>query len=127
MNNMKYQRDVLLEVIKKNREEHVKVFDEAQDGYRKAVIAALEQNLSDAKAGRRIQTVVDLIPPVNQTKEYDRAIRQLEMTIDTNIELTERDFSQYVMDEWNWSRQFFLSNSAYSATAADSLSARSYD
>ena len=73
--------------------------------------------LEDAKKGLRYTTMKQLMQPVDQTREYDRVIRALEMSVDTKIELTEDEFSQYEMDDWSWKRQFLASNSLYTSTA----------
>jgi len=92
------------------------VFLKALDGYQATVIKTLEAMLDDAKKGIRYTTTKQLVQPVDQTREYDRVIRALEMSVDTNIELTEDEFSQYVMDDWSWKHQFLMSNSTYTST-----------
>ena len=64
---------------------------------------------------------MDLGPPIDQTKEYDRAVRMLELAVDENIELTEVQFANYVMDEWQWSQHFMAMNAMYSMRAASKV------
>ena len=40
------------------------------------------------------------------TKEYDQVIDMLDMSVDSEIELTHSEFRQYVRDEWGWSEMF---------------------
>lgn len=108
----------LLETVRDNRAKHRQIFLEAQEGYRKAAIRELEVMLADAREGRVIRRSVRLLEPVDQTKDYDRVIRMLEMSEDDHIKLEEADFAQYVLDDWHWKRQFLHANSSYSATAA---------
>jgi hypothetical protein len=54
---------------------------------------------------------------MNQTKDYDRVLKMLDMTTDEVVVLSEDDFAQYVMDEWQWKEQFSQINSTYSARA----------
>ena len=125
MEKMKFQKDKLLEVLRTNRTNrtnHRKIFLEACEGYLKKAIELLEQKLASARKGERISMHFSLQQPVDQTKEYDRAIRMLEMSSDTTVELEEHDFQQYVMDDWAWKQQFLASNSAYSGTAMMALS-----
>jgi hypothetical protein len=49
------------------------------------------------------------------------------MCTESHVELSEQEFGQYVMDDWAWKRQFLLSNSAYSATAANYVGANDFD
>lgn len=108
----------LMEKLKKNREEHREIFLEALDGFRKKAIQMLEERLTLAKAGKYFDLYLHIVQPVDQTKDYDRAIKMLEMSIDASVELSERDFQQYVLDDWSWKDQFLTSNSLYSGKAA---------
>lgn len=123
MTKVKMRRSTLLEQVRQNRKRHRKVFEEAQVGYRAAVIKELDVMLSEARSGRRIRRVVSLAEPVDQTREYDRVIRMLEMTEEEQFELTELEFSQYVMDDWSWKSAFLTSNMRYSDTAAAEVAA----
>lgn len=117
MENVRINKAVLLETLKANRDKHQKVFEEALEGYRAAAIAELDHALADAKAGKKIARGLTLIEPSNQTKDYDRVIRMLEMSVDDVIELDEHSFNQYVCDEWSWKRQFSASNIRYVSEA----------
>lgn len=121
MNAIKVKKSELLDVLKKNREQHRKIFLEAQEGYKHAAIKELDSMLDDARAGKRIRRSMTLVEPQDQTSDYDRAIRMLEMSQDEVIELEEHDFMQYVLDDWGWKHQFLHSNSVYSATALAAL------
>ncbi len=111
----------LLDVIKANREKHRAIFLEAQTGYRLAAIIELDKMLVEARSGKRIRRAVKLIEPIDQTSEYDRVIRMLEMSEDSTILLEEHDFRQYVLDDWAWKGQFNASNRLYSKSLDDQL------
>ena len=63
----------------------------------------------------KIKAYFKLDAPINQIKEYDRAIKMLEMSVDNDITLSEQEFAEYVLDDWHWKNQFTLTNSAYLA------------
>ena len=113
MEVIKVAKAELLSILKKNRDSHKAVFEEAQKGYRKEAIEALDKALQDARSGRNIRTVIRLDAPVNQTSDYDRAIKMVEMSIDENIEIGETDFANYVLDDWHWKTQNFNATNAY--------------
>jgi len=113
MNAIRVRRDELLTKVKENRANHRAIFEEALDGYRGQAIAELEAMLAEAKKGKRIRRAVSLIEPVDQTKEYDRIVKILEMSAEDVVELTEEDFAQYVMDDWRWKGQFSQSTMNY--------------
>jgi hypothetical protein len=114
METVKIKRGELLAILKTNRETHRAIFLEALEGYRKMAIEELGVMLSDAKAGRKIRRAVSLIEPMDQTKDYDRAIRMMELEVREEVELTPAEFAQYVMDDWRWKDQFIHSNITYS-------------
>lgn len=118
MKDIKVKKAHLLEKLKANRDEHRKIFLEALDGYRKKCIELLDAELAKAKNGKQFHMYFSLTQPVDQTKDYDRAIKMLEMSVEDEVSLSELDFSNYVLDDWQWKRNFLSSNRAYSTTAA---------
>lgn len=121
MENIRVKKSELLDILRKNRAEHRQIFEEAVEGYRHEVIKQLSQRLDDARNGKKIDISIRLNQPQDQTKDYDRVIGMLEMTVDDIIELDELSYQQYVMDDWNWSHNFLHTNSAYSVTATSKL------
>jgi hypothetical protein len=113
MGTVTVNRVNLLETVKANRQEHRKEFESACVGYRKEAIKHLEEMLDEAKQGKRIRRAIGLVEPMDQTKDYDRIIKMLEMSVDEDIELTQSEFAQYVMDDWAWKGQFISSVSTY--------------
>lgn len=113
----KIKREEILGVLRANREKHKAIFEEAQQGYRAACIKALDERLADAKAGKPIVLHFGLIEPINQTKDYDRAIRMIEMSTDPEITLDEGEFENFVLDRWHWKKQWAHSNLGYTSGA----------
>ena len=84
--------------------------------YIDAVLKITQDNLKIAKTG--IPEKFDDIKhipskPVSYADSYTRAIRMLELSVDDVIELEQDVFNQLVLDEWNWKRNFILSNATY--------------
>lgn len=125
MKAMKVDKAELLNILQKNRDKHRAIFEEALEGYKKEVIALLEKKLATVKRGKIVSHIIRLETPRDQTKDYDRVIGMLNMSTETEVELTEQDYSQYVLDDWTWKNQFLHSNSFYSKTAADIIEAAS--
>ena len=121
MQSIKVSKATLLAVLVKNRAAHRAIFEEAMDGYRKEVIKQLDAQLNRAKAGKRVNLAFALYEPQDQTKDYDRAIGMLEMSLEDDILLAENDFKCYVLDDWSWKQKFLASNSTYSKMAGDQL------
>ena len=125
MNAIRVNKRTLLETLKRNRAEHRKIFLEAVEGYKKEATKQLEDHLARIKSGKYYQVYVVVAQPMDQTKDYDRTIGMLEMSLDTEIELSEQDYKSYVLDDWTWKTQFLSSNRSYSATASATMDAMS--
>jgi hypothetical protein len=116
--NVTVKKDTLLATLQENRERHKKIVAEAREGYLKKAEAALRSRLDKIKSGKIDALVFGLSVPVDQTKVYDTAIRLLEVDINDEMELTPSQVRNLVMDEWDWTEHFAMTNSAYSDTAA---------
>lgn len=114
MKNLKFNKAELLETIKKNRETHRAIFEEAYEGFYKALVKQLDRMKEAALAKKKVNMYIGLTEPVDQTEAYDKVIRMLELSTDEEINLDEREFGQYVLDEWNWKGQFIAANAVYS-------------
>jgi hypothetical protein len=115
MKEVRIKKQTLLDILKKNRQEHRDIFLAAQKEYRKQAIKVLDEQLSLAREGKPfvLATVTALIAPEDHTKDYDRAVEMLELSEDEVITLSTADFSNLVQDQWSWSRQWAFSNSHY--------------
>lgn len=116
--NTKVNKDELLAILTKNRDAHAKIVAEAREGYVSQARAALGVRLDELNAGKIVELSFSLRPPIDSTEVYDTAILMLQMTQDTIIQLEAAEFRNLVQDEWDWSRDFYLSNRNYSAMAA---------
>jgi hypothetical protein len=125
MRTVKVKKNELLETVKKNRNQHKEIFEEALEGYRQKLLKYLEERIEDVRSGKKIEQYIALVEPVNQTKDYDKVIKMLEMSVDDIIDLDSVSFSNFVMDEWNWSDTFLNTNACYSTKAGSALQMKS--
>jgi hypothetical protein len=119
---VKVKKDELLSTLKENLVKHQQIFEEALTNYKAKAVEKLEQYLEQARRGERVSEIFHLPAPVNQTHEYKRTIRMVEMSVEEVILLTTQEFDAYVMDRWHWKRNFLAANSAYSVGATQALS-----
>lgn len=117
MQTVNVKKDKLMKILLDNRKKHRSAFEKACDDYRVALVGILDDKLRDAKSGKRVEHTISLYMPADQTKDYDRAINMLEMSVDKIINLQEHEFAQLVQDEWTWKHQFSASNSLLASTA----------
>lgn len=103
----------LLEKIKENRAKHAATVLLANQKYREATINKLTSMLQDASSGKAIRNSTCLKPPEDYTNNYDVVIEMLEMTISSEIQISESQFRQYVRDEWDWKHQWEVTTASY--------------
>lgn len=123
---VKVAREKLLEKVTSNRTSHEQVVKEAREGYIYAAQQKLNEKMEELRKGTASSLVFAIRPPEDHLDEYDTVIEMLKWTEEAQIELTAIEFRQYVMDEWDWSRMFFLSNALYSPTASGCAEERGY-
>jgi hypothetical protein len=104
--------DLLLEV-KKNHEAHRGIYETALVRYRELAVETLTAMLEDAKAGKPVKHHVQLPIPEDHSDDYLRAIKMLEMSTEEEIEISQRDFAQYVMDDWGWKAEWHSNTRSY--------------
>jgi hypothetical protein len=117
LDTVRVNKAQLIEAVRANREGHRHAFLLAQHGWHKIVVAELEQRMADARAGRKINGYFQYPEPQDHTKDYDRVLRMLELSLDNELELTQQDFAKYVMDDWEWKALWTQSTAAYVAAA----------
>ena len=115
MQDVRIKKNELREIVMKNRKEHRAIFLAAQQKYRELAIKVLDDQLKKAREGANIniRESLSLVYPQDHTKDYDRALQMLDLEVGEVITLSQDDFANLVQDEWNWTRSWAISNSAY--------------
>ncbi len=113
--NITCDKDEILEKLRANLEQHSKLVAEARDGYVKRAATELEKKLALVREGKVVSLSFHLKVPKDYSTVYKTAIQMLEHHQEERIVLSATEFRQLVEDEWDWTREFFGSNSAYSA------------
>lgn len=119
MRTINVDKEELLAIIKKNRDNHRAVYEEAFEGYRKECIRILEENLKLLRSGKKVAVVFYEQAPQDHTNDYNLVIRMLEMDVSKQVELDVQQFTNYVDDNWNWKQQFVTSNAKYAASLSN--------
>ena len=110
---MRFSVSTLIEKLKKNRENHLETYNKALAVYKEDFVAELTKMLKDAKADKKYTEHVNLNKPINKADVYDRIIKMLEFTSQETVELNENEFSNYVLDIWQWSDTVSMTNTSY--------------
>ena len=124
MREVKVNRQDLLTKVRENRALHVSEYRAACEGYKEQAIARIDEiaaelreKIANLKAGKMIDLVAvrfGLDAPRSYEKSYDQAIAMLEMSVDDEITLTDHEFAQYVLDDWEWQEHFKTETASYS-------------
>lgn len=116
MKSVKINRVELLGIVRQNKENHVKAFNESVEDYKVLVLKITKENLRLAKTANLDElSKIQGLPqrPVSYEESYSRCIRMLELSVDEIIELDEPSFNEIVLDEWGWKRSFAAAGMAY--------------
>ncbi len=116
MRDVKVNKDELLGIVRANKEKHIKEYLEAVEDFKKAAINIAEHNLKLAQTADTEQiSKFKQLPskPVSYEDSYSRAIRMLELSVESVIEVEEQIFNQLVLDEWQWKQNFAVTSALY--------------
>ena len=104
MDKVTVTKEALLAALNVNLNIHVKDYAEMLEQRRNSTLQALndEVGLIMSNPAHQPAKSTYFAMPEDHTQEYKKAIKMTEMSIYTEIELTERQFDQLIMDNWSW-------------------------
>lgn len=113
------KREALLEILKSNRERHIENVKAAEHGRREQAKQQLRDLLIRLNHPYHFELPEHITFPqnVDNTSDYDRAIRMVELEVEEVITLQPYTFNQWVMDEWDWQPDFLRTATAYVGAA----------
>ena len=106
LNTVRVDKDYLLTVLKRNRDQHVNTYEQAMAAWHSKIIEILEDELRKVENDNTYMPNVYLPQPFSSKDSYDSAISLLEASLDTEFVLDRKEFNQYVMDNWSWTDNF---------------------
>lgn len=113
---LNFARDELLTIVRENREKHAATYAKALVVFKEKLTEKMQKRLEQIAETKEFDHRILTIPltvPEQHVDEYDRAIRMLAMTSQDQIELTQGEFAQLVLDEWDWSNSFASNTVGY--------------
>ena len=116
MDSIKMKRSELLVIVRENQIKHVAEYGEAVEDFKNLVVKIAKENLKTVNTGDLEKIArVRAFPqaPRSYEKEYGRAIRMLELSVDDVVEIDEHTFNQLVLDEWSWKQAFTAMSASY--------------
>jgi ATP phosphoribosyltransferase len=116
---VKVLKEDLIKRIEANMETHESTYETAVEEFNKQQLKLLEELVEKARKGVPVDRLaLSRMPvPENHIGDYNRALEMLKMETREKIELTDYEFNRYVLDEWEWTRNFTANTVAYAAAA----------
>lgn len=116
------EKNKLIAILEKNRDEHLKLYKEAHKVWRRQVSDAYDEAAVRAREAAKawsayfegddnkpkmvpLNDALSLQEPVSHVDEYDRALGMLKLPTGETLTLDMASYRSYVDDEWDWSRQ----------------------
>ena len=107
MKNVMVEKGKLLEALKRNREKHAVEYQDALEGWAETARIQLADEIDDLKTCPEEASLYFNLPkPESYVADYDRAIAMVEMDVRETLEMSESDFSKFVLDQWGWKESF---------------------
>lgn len=123
MKTVKMKKVELKSILIQNLAKHDNVYNEALENYWKEVEETFNEEVEDAKEIIKKRTIsnggiglsIHIQAPVSYKESYQEALAMIEYEVDDIIQLTHDEFNSYILNKWDWTNQFMLSNSAYAS------------
>jgi len=108
----------LLDKLQENRTKHIKEYKKARRTWLKKAIRELRKVADRAEKDQKLNyqsfSPLNKLPkPTSYAKSYDVMIARLEAEVNDTVQLDERDFNAYWLDNWEWSGAFVGTTSLY--------------
>lgn len=102
----------LIAKIKTNKITHEKAYAKAVVAYKKEALRQLIELTKKAKEGD-LAIKLNLTTPINNIESYDKIVSMFEWDVNTEVDLTQQEFNEYIQDETEASRHATMSNQMY--------------
>lgn len=115
MRSVKVKCDELKTRLVVNRDFHIDDYLEMMEYYEIDVERLANELLERVKNRDYSLMTVVATKPESYESDYNAVIEMLEMSVDDEIELSNQEFKQYVMNEWNWKGGFDMLKTVYNS------------
>lgn len=105
----------IIDVLKRNRENHIKEYEKAREKYLEQAKKKLQDHLLLISDGYIADSGINLFlqPPANMTKNYDTIISMFIACQDKEVTLTNTEYESIFDDKWDWIGPAKLLNNSY--------------
>lgn len=102
----------LIAKIKENKESHIAEYEKAVEAYKVEAKRQLREQTKKLRNGE-LDLYLNLVSPVNNSSEYDKIVKMFEWELKDEVELSQGEFNQYVLDELPFSIRAKSLNNTY--------------
>jgi hypothetical protein len=102
----------LIEKIKENKKNHIIEYEKAIIAYKKEALKQLKELTKLVEDGAT-DIKLNLTKPINATENYDNLIMTFEWEVNDEVELTQAEFNECVLDQTYFAQEAKMSNMAY--------------
>jgi len=102
----------LIKKINENKETHIKAYAKAEIAYKKEALKQLSE-LTEKVNNGDMKVRLNLTTPVDNRNNYDKIIGMFEWDVEDEVELSQQEYNEYILDETEAARHALMSNSAY--------------
>lgn len=121
------RKEELLKKLEEKLKLHKIVYDESIKAFKKNYVNHLKKLIKKSDKNK-FERYINLEQPTNHEDDYKTAIKMIKMSCRNEIELTNTEFNQYILNKWDWMPNFrmaYLANCSSSSCSSSSVSSMS--
>lgn len=103
----------LIKKIENNKAKHLLEYSAAVEAYKVEAQKQITEQQSKLNKGE-LDIKISLTRPVDKSDEYDKLITMFNWEIKNEVELSQGEFNEYVLDETSFAKEARFSNTFYS-------------
>ena len=109
---IKVNKAELIAKIEENKARHIESYAKAVIAYKAEALRQLAEITTKVEAGE-LRVSLQLTTPINNEKNYDKILEMFNWEIESEVELGQSEFNEYVLDETEFARMASVSNQMY--------------
>lgn len=113
---VRFDKKFLVDTLTANKEKHKAEYEEGVEEYWltcQQKVAEISKQIEERTYKERYIHLPSKL--TSHVKDYERVLSMLEATVDSEISLNQKEYSQYVLDDWEWKEDFTNVKSSYSS------------
>ena len=105
-------KNELINKIEENKKNHIEEYKKSVIAYKKEALKQLDILKDDISNGG-LNIKLNLITPIDNSKNYDKIIEMFKWDVNEVVDLTQSEFKEYVQDETDFAFYAKSANQSY--------------